>query len=186
MGYRGGEAADVGRTSGGSEQHLAVIVTLRPQVYSYCRARLRDHHHAEDITAEVIATAWRRLPDVPGQADRAIGWLIRTAENLIRNHVRGEIRRRRLREAAASHADTSQGHVEPSGATAALRRVTAAEAWATMSTEHQQLLGWTASGIDQDMIAERLGIGVGAVRMRVVRARIELAKAFDTHLPSPP
>lgn len=176
-------AGGVGSTNGGSsEQHLAVIVALRPHVYSYCRARLRDHHQAEDVTADVIATAWRRLHDVPRQSDRAIGWLIRTAENLIRNHVRGEVRRRRLMEAAASHADTSQNYVEPS---ASLRRVTAAEAWAAMSAEDRQLLGWMAGGIDQEMIADRLDIGIGAVRMRLVRARNELAKAFDTHLLPP-
>ena len=51
--------------------------------------------HADDIVAEVFATAWRRREQVP---DPALPWLYQTARNVILHHYRSQARRTSLQQ----------------------------------------------------------------------------------------
>ncbi|MCC6832818.1 MAG: sigma-70 family RNA polymerase sigma factor [Thermoleophilia bacterium] len=53
----------------------------------------RQPEMAGDLCAEVFAVAWRRIRDVPAQP---VPWLLGIARNVLRNHLRGERRRKRL------------------------------------------------------------------------------------------
>jgi RNA polymerase sigma-70 factor (ECF subfamily) len=68
---------------------------FQPDVLAYFLRRLhRDD--AVDATADVFLTAWRRIDDVPSNAEARL-WLFGVARNVLRNHHRALRRRGRLR-----------------------------------------------------------------------------------------
>lgn len=65
---------------------------IRP-IYAYIRRRVRNHHDAEDLTAQVFAQAFKHLePSEPGTPELE-GWLFTSARNATVNHAK----RRRFR-----------------------------------------------------------------------------------------
>ena len=57
------------------------------RVYHYLLARCRDHHLAEELTAETFFRALRGLEDFRGDCDPGT-WLCRIAGNLYASHLR--------------------------------------------------------------------------------------------------
>ena len=57
------------------------------RVYHYLLARCRDHHLAEELTAETFFRALRGLGDFRGDCDPGT-WLCRIAGNLYASHLR--------------------------------------------------------------------------------------------------
>ncbi len=77
-------------TERGDEWFHALFDEHATAVFRYFRRRLPSAagdagHDAEDLTADVLATAWRRRADVP---DPALPWLYRTAAFVLANHRR--------------------------------------------------------------------------------------------------
>ncbi|MEO9010751.1 MAG: sigma-70 family RNA polymerase sigma factor [Nakamurella sp.] len=62
-------------------------------VFTHVRARVHDSVAAQDLTAEVFATAWRCRRKVRFDPDAGIlPWLLATANNLLRKHYRAHAR----------------------------------------------------------------------------------------------
>ena len=64
-------------------------------VSAYARRRLPDGDLAEDVVSETFLVAWRRLGDVPTDAD-TLPWLYGVARRVLANQRRGNLRRTEL------------------------------------------------------------------------------------------
>ena len=133
-------------------------------------ARRRGAQDPEEIAAEVMAIAWRRLADVP--VDDSRPWLIATARNLL-------LADRRRRGVRAADLDG----VEPAALPApsvdldpelevALRSLSAQDREALL------LVAW--EDLTPSAAAASLGISASAFRVRLHRARRRLVYELET------
>ncbi|CAN5266849.1 MAG: RNA polymerase sigma factor [Nocardioides sp.] len=124
---------------------------------------------AGDIVSATFLTAWRK-GQVPSPA---LPWLLAVAKGQVRNHLRTQVRQRRLTSqfellegCAAEASDASVSAVERSSALEALAAITAKDREALL------LVAW--DGLTTEQAAEVLGCRAGALRTRVHRARQRL------------
>lgn len=139
---------------------------------------------AEDMTQDVFFTAHRKLAQFKGEASFRT-WLHRITTNRCKNELRTRSRRLRtvnepLEEAAAAATNGSPG---PEAVTVRGRRLQRlALAIESLTQEDRRLLRLV--DLEQTPykdVAELLGSSLGAVKMRVLRARARLREAFDTN-----
>jgi len=140
-------------------------------IYRYVARRIGPNA-ADDLVAETFLTAFRRRERYDGQHADARPWLYGIATRLIGRHRRDEgrffraIARTGLDPAAEPVADLATARV----AASAVRRQLA-DAVAGLSQPHRDVLLLTASGLGYTEVAQALGISVGTVSSRLVRAR---------------
>ena len=128
---------------------------------------------ADDLTADVLATAWRRRDTVTEGFE--LPWLYRTAGFVLANH--------RRRHGAvpfadvAALADDDRGD-DPADATAQadLAR-TALDSLSERDREILMLVAW--DGAPRDQLAQLLGTSVGGADAALSRARARLRAAWD-------
>jgi RNA polymerase sigma-70 factor, ECF subfamily len=137
----------------------------------YARHRGLTGPDAEDLVAQTLEIAWRRLDDVP--AAEPLPWLYAVARNLWRNRTRRDRRRRdllaRFRPGGTEAAGTGQdpADLEPGVLRAAL---------AELSDRDQEVLRLVAwDGLTPAELAVALGCTPVAARTRLHRARTRLA-----------
>ncbi len=138
-------------------------------VYRYVvrRAALDD---AQDLTADVLATAWRRREDVPEGAE--LPWLYRTAAYVLANH------RRKGRPTPVEHLpeDPDEGS-DPADIAVADDDVRRALALLTPRDRRILLLhAW--EGLDGEALAHVLGVSRGGADAALSRARSRLRRAW--------
>ncbi|QDB80374.1 sigma-70 family RNA polymerase sigma factor [Georgenia wutianyii] len=125
---------------------------------------------AEDLTAEVLATAWRRRADVPAEA--VLPWLYRTAGYVLANH-----RRKVVPVPVATVPDAPTDDGDP--LLAALADDDARTALAALTERDRQILVLHAwEGLSGVELAEVLGISRGGADAALSRARSRLAAAW--------
>jgi RNA polymerase sigma-70 factor (ECF subfamily) len=147
-----------------------------PAVLRFVDRRVHPSH-AEDVAAEVFLVLWRRLDEVPADAEDARAWLFGVARRTLMARIRGERRRQALavRIAVDGHSQAHDG-VDPD---LVARRLDLAQAWTDLSSVHQEALSLTVwDGLDGPRAARVLGISPVAYRLRLSRAR----KALRIHL----
>ena len=127
---------------------------------------------AQDLTADVLATAWRRRDDVPEGAE--LPWLYRTAGFVLANH-----RRKGRPVPVAEIADEAAGD-DPEGLALADDEVRAVLG-ALSARDRQILLLHAWEGLDNAGLAEVLGISRGGADAALSRARARLRQAFAAH-----
>ncbi len=124
---------------------------------------------ADDLTADVFATAWRRRDDIPEGAE--LPWLYRTAGFVVANH-------HRKRRPVLLHAVPEDGDPETAqwqDGTDDVRQVLAA-----LSARDQRILLLSAwDGLGGDALAEVLGISRGGADAALSRARARLRDAWS-------
>jgi RNA polymerase sigma-70 factor (ECF subfamily) len=128
-------------------------------------ARRRDPSIADDVVAEVFAIAWRRIDDIPHEAELA--WLRATADHVMRNHWRARRRSAALVDAIGPTVSDAAAPIEPP---------VVGEALGALNDRDRALLtmtGW--EGLSAPEAAERLGISAGTARNGLVRARRDFA-----------
>jgi DNA-directed RNA polymerase specialized sigma24 family protein len=74
--------------SGDSDAFGAIFDLHRDRVFGYSLRLVRSVPDAEDVTALVFLEAWRRRTAVRVVDGSIIGWLLVTANNVVRNHTR--------------------------------------------------------------------------------------------------
>lgn len=163
------------RHGANGERRLETVMRLMPRVRSFVRSLIRDEHAADEIMAEVNVVAWRRLPDIPNDEARAMGWLRATARNVVRAHLRARTRRHRLQERVAFQLIGLESS-EPPGDP---ERLIAEELWTALGADDRELLTWMWEDRPQQDMATALGISIGALRMRLLRLRRRLADELD-------
>lgn len=125
-------------------------------------ARRRGSADPEAVAAEVMAVAWRRLADVP--TDDARPWLFATARNLVLAEWRQRQQPVDARSNPERQASTGSEHVALDPAIAgALQTLSVADREALL------LVAW--EDLSPKLAAGALGIGEGAFRVRLHRAR---------------
>lgn len=134
-------------------------------------ARRGPRQDSEDLTADVLLTAWRRRDDVPREAP--LPWLYRTAGYVLANH-----RRRRVDSPVPELpllADPGDG---PEAV--AVSRDAAGRALAALSERDREILllhAW--DGLDGESLAQVLGISRSGADAALSRARKRLRDAWD-------
>jgi RNA polymerase sigma-70 factor, ECF subfamily len=147
----------------------AVFDTAYGPLCRYARHRGLVGADAEDLVAETLEIAWRRIADVP-TAD-PLPWLFAVARNLWRNHVR-QVRRRseilaRYRVSPPAAACDDPARLEPGVLRAAM---------ASLSEGDQEVLRLVAwDGLTPAQVAIVLNCTAVAARSRLHRARTRLA-----------
>ncbi|QUH04805.1 RNA polymerase sigma factor [Saccharopolyspora erythraea] len=143
-------------------------------------ARRTDESVADDLVAETFLVALRHRASYDPKRANVRSWLYGIATNLLRKHMRKELRGLRATArmvhasevTTASHesrvAETVDAHSSVSDLAAALAELSPAD------RDTLLLTAW--GGLDSTEVADVLGIPVGTVRSRIHRVRRQLRK----------
>jgi RNA polymerase sigma factor (sigma-70 family) len=144
------------------------------EIYAYV-ARRRPGHEVPDLVAEVFATTWRRIDDVPPSPEDRL-WLYGVARRNLSQDDRATYRRHALisrlvqtRSSPLEHSDADEsdslaflreliGHLKP------------------LDQEVVRLVAWES--LTHDEVAQVLGCSANAVTIRWHRSIGRLRKAF--------
>jgi RNA polymerase sigma-70 factor (ECF subfamily) len=138
------------------------------EVLRYALRRCTEPEDAADVVAETFLVAWRRLRDVPLEAEARL-WLYATARRVLANHRRGMGRRSRLADRLREELRRQIPVQAPGG------RAGVIEALAEMRDSDRELLMLIGmEGLTPSQAARVLGIGTVAARTRLHRARRRL------------
>lgn len=146
------------------ERYRALFESCFQPLHAYARRRttLAD---ADDLVAEVLTTAWRRLDEIPPHA--VLPWLYGVAHRTLANQRRGRDRRLRLLQRLTHTQD------EPAAEGADTSAVT--EALARLRPDDQEVLRLAAwEQLSTGEIAVTLGCSANAAALRLSRARRRL------------
>ena len=128
----------------------------------------------DDLVSDVFLVAWRRLDDIPGDAE--LPWLYRTAWNTLANH---------RRRPGPIVTDEVPDQPEPDVADRVIDDALLAAAWRSLSARDREVLRLSAwEGLDGRALAEALGISVGGAGAALWRARQHLADAWERSAPA--
>ncbi len=140
-----------------------------PALRGYARHRGLTGHDADDLVAEVLTIAWRRLDAVPG--DDPLPWLFATARNVWRNDLRRARRRddlvRRIPRPVPVAGPTDPGEHSHDDIRRALDELSDDD------REILRLVAW--DGLTTRQLARALGRKEAAARVRLHRARQRFA-----------
>ena len=139
-------------------------------------ARRGPRQDAEDLAAEVFATAWRRRDDVPREA--VLPWLYRTAGFTLANH-----RRKHLDLPVDDVPESGAVRVDSDPELAALFDAELRGALATVGARDREILllhAW--EGLDGSELAEALGISRSGADAALSRARKRLREAWGERM----
>lgn len=136
-------------------------------VYRYVLCR-SDHQTADEVAAETMTIAWRRIRDVPAGEDSALPWLLGVARRVLANTARSGRRAALLSERltaqpAPAAPDIADTIAERQQVLSALGHL------AERDQEAMKLIGW--DGLSVAQAATVLGCSRGALAVRLHRAR---------------
>jgi RNA polymerase sigma-70 factor, ECF subfamily len=139
------------------------------EVHRYLRRRYRggDATDVEDLLADVMAIAWRRLDDVPRDAEAP--WLFGVARRRLSNARTRQVRRDRivapLRPQGAS----------PPAEDVAIADLSLRDALASLPEKEREALTLTTwEGLGPEELAIALGVTVNAAAIRLSKAKVKL------------
>jgi RNA polymerase sigma-70 factor (ECF subfamily) len=138
-------------------------------------ARRRGARDPDDVAAECMAIAWRRLDDIP--ADDPLPWLLGCARRI----VLAQYRRERGRVSLDDVPEAAFEAPEPVGLDAALSE--ALGSLGDLDREALLLVAW--EDLTPTQAARALGINPVAFRVRLHRARRRCSSALDARVHSP-
>jgi RNA polymerase sigma-70 factor, ECF subfamily len=146
----------VARARAGDRDAVASLYRgCAPDIHRWIRARIRDHHAAEDLTQQTFANALRALPRFEYREGTFRAWLKQIAHNAVIDHVR-------VNQRYALHADPAASRPAPGGraeAADALR-----EAFAELNPAQREVVVLRhVVGLQPAEIAERIGRSTSAV-----------------------
>jgi RNA polymerase sigma factor (sigma-70 family) len=139
----------------------------------YTLRRVESRSAIEDVLAETFATAWRRREQIP---EPALPWLFGVCRRVIANHRRATRRRLRLlNRLSASRIDIGRDPAELFA-----DRSDIANAFSRLNDSQREVLRLVAwEGLSSGEASAALGCSPAAFRVRLHRARTELAKYLD-------
>lgn len=158
-----------------------LYLRYRQPVFRIVYRSTRNIDEAEDIVQEVFLKAFERLHTFREQS-RFSTWLMRIALNLCTDRARMRHRRQELLEREADH-KLAWSHPHPPDPLETTHQNAFHEAFYTalnqLPDHHRQLIILRdLEEMEYEQIAEILGTSVGAVKLRVMRAR----RAFKAKL----
>jgi RNA polymerase sigma-70 factor (ECF subfamily) len=139
-------------------------------VWRFARRRTTSSADADDVTAEIFATACRRHPDIPPAGERRL-WIFGVARHVLANHSRGVARRQKLGVRLNSLRQDTSIDQEP--------LLDDCHLWAALArlpAEDRELLIMRAwDGLAVTEIAALLDVTPNAASVRLSRARKKLS-----------
>jgi RNA polymerase sigma-70 factor (ECF subfamily) len=138
-------------------------------------AHLVGRDDADDVTQDTFVRAWRALPAYRGDAS-ARTWLLSIARRACADHVRAQVRRRRLLGLASmrDRSTPSRALADDPAAGSAVRDLVDA-----LPEERRSAFVLTqVLGCSYEEAATICNVPVGTIRSRVARAREQLATAL--------
>ncbi|MGH7477934.1 MAG: RNA polymerase sigma factor, partial [Longimicrobiales bacterium] len=138
------------------------------QVADYLFRRGVSREMVDECLSEVYVTAWRRIEEVPVDANEAVYWLCGVARRLLSRAWRARHRHAALAERCASELVTQDQRQAPS----VDERYLLVEAWHALAPSDREVLsiaGLTARSTED--LALRLSCSPGAAAARLSRAR---------------
>ena len=138
-------------------------------------ARRRGARDPDDVAAECMTIAWRRLDDVP--VEDPLPWLLGCARRIVLTHSRRE----RGRVPLEGVGEPLFAAPEPVGLDAALSEALAS--LGDLDREALLLVAW--EDLTPAQAAQALGINPVAFRVRLHRARRRCSSALDSRLARP-
>ncbi len=192
------EARDAGRTDGqcspdeelirlcrerlpGDPRPFRTLVTrYRDRVINTAYRFLGDPYDAEDVAQEVFLKVYRGLPDFRGESSFST-WLYRIAVNTCKNELR-----RRSRQPTLLEPDLESLGILLPAAPSPEQAVTTREQRDAIQetldrlgeTDREALVLHDVQDLSYQEIAEVLGIGLSAAKMRVRRARLAFRELY--------
>ncbi|MET9246699.1 sigma-70 family RNA polymerase sigma factor [Nonomuraea sp. NPDC003709] len=155
------------------ERFTVLYNTYQARVYGYAAGRA-GHQLAEEVVSETFLVAWRRLDDIPDQAQ--LQWLFRVARNILRDNFRQAARRESLEAELRTWITEAVADVGEH----ATERLTVLRALATLSDDDKEILTLTTwHGLSTAEAAQVLGCTRAAFFVRLHRARRRLQSAVD-------
>lgn len=158
--------------AGRKDAFEVLVERQKDRVFRFALRITGDRDDAADVAQETFVRAYRKLALYDGE--RSFGnWLLAICANLGKNRLRSEGRRRRAQEA---HVEIYQaGRDPPDPLRAALE-----EALRQMPEALRlPLVLKHVEGLSYEEVADVLGIRLSAAKMRVKRARDELARRLS-------
>jgi RNA polymerase sigma-70 factor, ECF subfamily len=157
-----------------------VYRTHAARVYRYCLSQVSSAHDAEDLAADVFASACRAYPTAEVTVASVLPWLLRIARNGVIDHRRRHTRRTALIDryfGAATEADPTDVAAE-----VVLRDEVrlVIEAMRRLTEKDRAVLGLrVAAGLPHAEVAEVLGISEHAATMAARRALVRLRRHLE-------
>lgn len=161
---------ETGRCVDAETRFRELFASAYPALRRYAHHRGLNGPDADDLVAEVLTIAWRRLDALP--TDDPIPWLFAVARNVRRNDLRKGARLRRLSERLRNTRELTTPAYEPADVEAADIRA----ALAALRDDDRELLlliGW--DGLTPTQAASTLRCSPNTLRVRLHRARDRLA-----------
>ncbi len=143
-------------------------------IYNYSLRRVGVAHEAGDVVADVFATAWRRIDEVPIPPEERL-WLYGVARRTLSQHRRSTVRRRRLADRLIV-GSVPEPQVSASEDPDHGRLIAAMGELRPDDCEALRLVLW--EDLSHAEVAEVLGCSVNAVGIRVHRAKARLRDAL--------
>ena len=141
------------------------------ELLAYARRRVDEPADAGDVVAETFLVAWRRFAELPAGEEARL-WLFGVARKVLANQRRGDQRRHRLGDRLRQQLDT--GPTADSTDAIVARRAVLAAMRRLNETDREVLALHAWEELEPREIAVVLGIGPGAARTRLNRARTRL------------
>lgn len=152
-----------------AERFSRIVADHGDVVFRYIRRRhlSADGTDAEDILADVMAVAWRRLDDIPVGAETP--WLIAVARNRLSNARRRGSRRTRIDQTIRVRGWSSSAEDE------SVAGISMRAALAKLTDKEREALTLTAwEGLTPAELAIALGISANAAAIRLSKAKARL------------
>lgn len=164
---------------GWQRAYAAVVNTYRPYLFQRCVRHLRNAADAEDVLQEVFLNAYRFANRYQGRASLKT-WLTTIANNQCNTFLR-----RRQRQTSVQHLlaeiDIDEAACAASAAQAEEQRLIVAKAMIKVSPTAREVLSlryWLELPLEE--IAQTLGIGLCATKMRLYRAHQQCYAAVES------
>jgi RNA polymerase sigma-70 factor (ECF subfamily) len=165
-----------GSETGIDARFSSLFLSHYDDVLGYC-VRRTNRADADDVAADVFATAWRRIDDLDW--DTARPWLFGIARGTLANHHRSKVRRTRLGMKIGSLADQSMDGPE----VVVIRREQDQEVMSVLESlrepDREILMLSVWENLTAAEIAVTLGISAAAAEQRLHRAKGRFAKELD-------
>ncbi|MEX0928102.1 MAG: RNA polymerase sigma factor [Balneolales bacterium] len=168
--------------SGDSDEYRILVNRYSPMVFHIIRGFEKDEDEVAELAQQIFVTAYERL-NTFNQASKFSSWLHSIAANLCLDFVKN-IRRtnKRFSEMASEHLENSLiEHANPHGNLEMKELdVMLNQALGQLPEEYSQLILLKyREGLAYEVISERLGIPVNALKVRAHRARKELKTIME-------